>query len=59
MAGYVVVKIRCKQCLKRVADGGAEKCQCKNPQPERIEMRVMTPVKREHIPVREAVACAS
>jgi len=59
MAGYVVVvKVRCKECMKRMT--GENKCQCAAPKPERVEMRVMNPLRNPMAaPVREAVACAS
>lgn len=57
MVGYVVVKVRCKNCMKSMVS--LNKCKCEKPQPERIEMRRMTPVSRDFVPAREAVACAS
>jgi len=57
MPGYVVVKVRCKKCLKKMM--GENKCACSKPQPERIEMRVLTPLIPLPVQVREVVACAS
>lgn len=61
MAGYVVVKVRCQHCMKKiVSSNDTNVCRCDKPKPVRISTRVMHPI---DIParalVREAVACAS
>lgn len=61
MAGYVVVKIRCQHCMKKIVSGNdTNVCHCDKPMPIRIATRVMRPL---DLPVRslvrEAVACAS
>lgn len=51
--GLIIRRVRCAGCLKRLSE-----CQCARPQPERIEMKVLEPLKlKQPESKKDVVAC--
>jgi hypothetical protein len=47
-------RTRCSGCLKSMT--GTDRCQCTHPQPERIEMKVLKPLKLEQLEIKKDIA---